>query len=289
MLIAVDVGGTKTLVALIDRHNNIIHEIKFATNASYSVFIGELYSTICELEGVVRRAEGGEISAKTVKQEEIYGCVIALPGQVDRKRGMCRSFGNLDWKNVSIVHDLTKLGLKVPMVVENDANLAGLAEAQEHPNQLSVAYITVSTGIGSGYMYKGRLNPTLLDAEAGQMLVPDPTLEKFVPWEKIASGKFISQHFHQLASNISDPDVWDDVAHRLVPGFSAIIANIRPEVIVVGGGAGQALANFKPKLVELLKESFHPMINIPQIVVAEHPEKAVLYGCYYLGVQTWKL
>lgn len=153
MIITVDVGGTKTLVASFSTEGKKLDSIKFATPTSEDEFFDELNSAISK-----------------VKSSDATCISIAMPGLIDRKKGVVIGFGNLDWKNVAIREKLEKEH-KLPVLIDNDANLAGLAEAceldiDEFP---LVVYITVSTGIGTGIIDRQRIHSEFADSEAGQM------------------------------------------------------------------------------------------------------------------------
>ena len=175
MILAIDVGGTKTLVASFTMDGISTQEIKFPTPKDYPTFIAELANTIANL---------------TTKK--FVRCVIAMPGKVDRTNGVIVAFGNLAWHNVPIVADVQK-HISAPIHVENDANLAGLSEAHLLKDYKKVLYITVSTGIGGVMIVNGKIDPNTQDAEYGQMLLEHEG--KLTRWEKFASGSAIVAHF----------------------------------------------------------------------------------------------
>lgn len=267
MIIAVDVGGTKTLVAGFDTNQQELWSVKFETPHAYEEFLPRL------IEEIKKQNIDGAV-----------GIVVGLPGRLDRKNGIGIAFGNLNWKNIHIVDDIRK-DLDLPVFIENDAKLAALAEAQEHPDNRHILYITISTGIGTGVVTNGRLNPSLINTEGGHILLPHDG--GFISWEKLASGLEITHDFHQRASEITDPAVWEQIAHHLTPGFGANIAIVAPDLVIVGGGVGHYLENFKDTLVSDLRVNFAPVVTLPPIVRAVHPDEAVIYGCYHYGKQVW--
>lgn len=104
---------------------------------------------------------------------------IGAPGPLNAQQGIIIESANLPgWINVPIVKLLEeKSGL--PVTLENDANTAALAEAtlDARKGADSVFYITVSTGIGGGYVLNGQLVLGVQGncGEIGNMIVnPDP-------------------------------------------------------------------------------------------------------------------
>lgn len=269
MYLAIDVGGTKTLVSELKKDGSIVSSVKIKTPSEYPEFLQELEKSVDKL------------SSKSFEK-----ACIAMPGKIDRKNGVALSFGNLPWEHIPIQADLEKI-YHCPVLVENDANLAGLGEAQFVDEKFSkVLYITVSTGIGSAFIVDGRLNPSTIDAEVGQTLVEHRG--KLERWEHFASGSAIVETYGKRASDIKDQQTWYKISHNLASGFLTAIATYTPDVIVVGGGVGTHLDKFKGKLVELLKIYENPLLTIPPIEKAQHPEEAVIYGCYQLIQQSYE-
>ena len=267
MYAAVDVGGTKTLVSVVGVDGAITESQKFKTPKKYNDFIVELAKTVDKLS----------------TDEFTAGC-IALPGKIDRKNGVGISFGNLPWEDVHAQADCERM-FHCPFLVENDANLAGLGEATALGDTYKkVLYVTVSTGIGSALVVDGKLSPSTLDAEAGQILLEhNGQLRR---WEKFASGSAIVEKYGKRASDLEDPQAWYAIAHNLATGLITVIATYTPDVIVIGGGVGTHLEKFKDRLDELLCIYENPLLTVPPIVKAQHPEEAVIHGCYQL-IKQW--
>jgi predicted NBD/HSP70 family sugar kinase len=89
------------------------------------------------------------------------GIVVGVPGLVDSKRGVVALAPNLGWHGLPLADRLqAELGaLQVPVTVDNEANLAALAEytfgvAAGTPDMVS---LTGEVGVGSGIIVSGRL------------------------------------------------------------------------------------------------------------------------------------
>ena len=172
MFAAVDIGGTKTLVAVFDAHGKIVEQVKFPTPKEYDNFKIELAKTVANLS-----------------TKEFLRAVVAVPGRVDRKRGIGISLGNLGWKNVDIQSD-AEIVFHTPVLVENDAKLGGLSEALLVKNKYrEVLYITISTGIGVGLIVDGKIDADLGDGGGRSMILEHKG--KIIPWEEFSSGRAI--------------------------------------------------------------------------------------------------
>ncbi|MGH7196189.1 MAG: ROK family protein [Candidatus Saccharimonadales bacterium] len=259
MITAVDVGGTKTLIAQFDKALQPVNELRFATSADPAEFLQEL----------TRQLE---------QFNSISALSIGVPGVVDDKGTIVRC-GNLPWHNLPLKRLLTE-HYNCPIYIENDANLAGLAEINALPKTPPLGvYITLGTGIGSGIYVQGRLLPALSPSEAGHMIFWHE--DKWQEWEDFASGKAIKQHFNKMAKELHEPQEWQWVAEHLAIGLGAIIPMLQPSVIVFGGGVSTQFEQFQHLLQEQLKRRIPHYISQPELRKAKHPEEAVLYGCYY--------
>lgn len=265
---AVDIGGTKTLVAVFNKDGEIIEQEKFPTPTNYDEFIKEL----------------ADVAVKfATKDFQAIG--LAAPGVIDREHGIVIYFGNLAWKNVHIAHDVEKI-FKAPAVLENDAKLAGLAEAKLLlPKYKRTLYVTISTGIGLALVVDGKIDTSIGDGGGKSMLLEHQGTMK--PWEDFASGSAIVKRYGMRASDIDDPKIWEVISRDFAVGFIDLIAVLSPEIIVIGGGVGSHFAKYEQMLKSDLKKFEAPLLIVPPIVGAKHPEEAVIYGCYQLAKEKY--
>ena len=263
MLLAIDVGATKTLLAVFSAEGEIVSRYKFPTAKKYPVFLKDLDKAVKEnLRGV-----------------RISACCCALPGTIDRKNGTGLHFGNLPWRNVPVKKDLEKLLDITQVWVEHDSSLAGLGEAVlTHNKYKKVLYLTISTGIGDGIIINGKIDTNLADSEAGQMILEhDGKLQK---WEDFASGSALVKRYGKMASEIEDPKIWQAFADDLVPGIDQLVASFQPDVVIIGGGVGAHFEKFGHFLNEKLDSFKNDLVEMPPIIKAKRAEDAVVYGCY---------
>jgi len=269
MYVGVDIGGTKTLIAALT-NDGVIHEsLKFPTPEKYDDFLIELKENVAKF---------------TTK--DFRAGAVAAPGAIDRTKGVFERGGNLKWRNEPVQRDVERI-THCPMLVENDANLAGLSEAMlVKDKHAKVLYITISTGIGTGFIVNQQIDPTMADSEGGQIMLQRG--DKIVKWESFASGKAIYERYHQKASEIEDPAIWQAVVKDWTVGFLDLMAVTEPDVIVLGGGVGHYLEKYHDLLVAELEKYATPLVPVPPIIKAQRPEEAVVYGCYDLARSVYK-
>jgi predicted NBD/HSP70 family sugar kinase len=260
MIAAVDIGGTKTLIAVFD-DDKIIEQIKFPTPKAYEDFQRELADNVAKL------------STKSFSR-----AAVAIPGVLDRTNGRLINLGNLDWENLPVVDDFSKI-LGCPVAIENDAKLAGLAEAKLLQDRFDkVLYVTVSTGIGIALINHGVIDDAVGDTGGHDMYVAFEG--ERTTWEKLASGSSIYARYGKKASDIDDPEIWKVISEKIAVGLIDLIALFQPEVIVIGGGVGTHYQKFEEPLKQALNAYDVPMTTLPEIMQAQNPEEAVVYGCY---------
>ena len=265
MILGIDVGGTKTLVASLNEEAEIVQKERFETPQNYQEFINKLEDTVEKFT------------------TNFSVCIAALPGKVDREHGSVSAFGNLPWESIAFRDDVTKF-ISCPIYIENDSKLAGLSEAQYVKDTYrKVLYLTVSTGIGSVLVVDGKIDKELTDAEVGHMLLEhEGRLQK---WEEFASGKAIVARTGKRASEITDDKEWYIIARNIAIGLVNVIANVTPDCVIIGGGVGSHLEKFQARLEEELQLFADNMLTIPPILKARYPEEAVIYGCYTYATQ----
>jgi glucokinase len=265
MIVAVDTGGTKTLIARFDENGSINKTLKFPTPADQQEYVSLLRSTL----------------EKEFNDHPVEALVIGLPGII--KDGVAIWCENLQWKDFDARKAFTGTLEGVPVYIENDANLAGLAETRViNPLPLSALYVTFSTGIGTGVVTSGQIDPGLRHSEGGHMLIE--YAGKLQEWEDFASGRSIYHAFGHFASEITSPEAWAEIADRISRGFLTIIPLLQPEVVIVGGSIGTYFNRYEETLRKILDEKLPVHITRPRFIQAAHPEQAVVYGCYYYAL-----
>jgi glucokinase len=146
MIGAVDIGGTKIAVGMVDDHGRVLAKTQTPTDPErYSVSVEEVTRMLREMA-----LEAGA---------EISGIGIGSTGPVDPIRG---EFGDVDflpgWRGKNPVNDLARI-FNVRVALENDGDAAALAEAGwgAGRDRKRLIYVTIGTGIGGGMIFDGQL------------------------------------------------------------------------------------------------------------------------------------
>ncbi len=263
MYLGIDIGGTKTRVACLSDDGVIEDVTDFPTDQDFSVFVPNLIEVV-----------------KTSLADRAPATIgVGAPGTISRTEGKIISCGNLAWESADLKTPLVE-AFSVPVVIDNDANVGAIGESAMGAGKDfdSVLYVTLSTGIGTGVTYQNQVPEVLVNCEGGQTLVNHDGELKI--WEQIASGKAFTERNGAPGSDVEDPNVWNDYADLLAPGFYNLCRVIEPNVIIVGGGMGANFAKFEAHLTASFKSYFMPHRKPPAIVMAHDAENAVIYGCY---------
>jgi glucokinase len=270
MYVGIDIGGTKTLVAVLNAHGVITEHAKFPTSKNYEEFLELLSSTLA-----------------TFKTRDFRAGGVGMPVTVfDRKHGRGVSFGNLPWRNVPVQHDIERI-CDCPIVIENDAKLAALSEAMLLKGTYrKVLYVTVSTGIGIGLVVNGVIDTNIGDGGGRAILLDHKG--KITSWEDFASGRAIVERYGKKAMDITDEATWKQISRDLAKGFIELIAIMQPEVIVIGGSVGTYFDRYGDLLAKEIEKYHMPLLTLPKLRKAERPEEAVVYGCYDLAKLTYR-
>ena len=149
--IGIDLGGTNLRVALVSEEGEIVRKLKMPS--SEQVF-----------DSVLKAIE-------EVKQAEVVGIGLGSAGIVDRRRGRVFAAPNLQSiEGSDLVRDIrNRFG--IPVVIENDANVAALGEKTAGAGRGFDHFVllTLGTGIGGGIIHRGKL--LKVSAEFGHMSI----------------------------------------------------------------------------------------------------------------------
>lgn len=267
--IGIDLGGTNVRVGLVDEKGKILDIIQEPTEADK----GHI-NTINKMKQMIERL----IEGKKVK-----GIGIGAPGPLDFKKGIILSPPNLPgWDEIPLVK-IFEEHFKVDVYLNNDANVAGLAEviAGSGVGYESVYYMTVSTGIGGALIINKQLfnGANGYAGEIGNMIV-EPNGYKHNnlnpgSFEGLASGTSIGRRANEgfgieggakqvfiLAEqgNQEAQSVIDETVQYLAMGIANIMHVVNPELFVVGGGVMESKKFIITPLREKVKEYVYPQL-----------------------------
>ena len=253
MYLAVDIGGTKTLIALFTKRGRVIRRKKFRTPQGSNTFIQEL-----------------ENNLKRFAKFKVRSVVVAIPGLVQKNYSV--KFGNRKWDNIDIFTPVKNL-FDCPIWFENDANLAALFESYRLPGK--TVFLTFSTGIGGGVAEKNHILPESNQFEPGHKLYQYNGEVK--EWEDIAAASAIENYYHvDRATDLRKKPVLEDIAKRIYLGLPDVVKEYHPDTIVLGGPMGKIFKLY----VKYLPNDLGVKYRRPK-----RPNESVIYGCYIYAKQ----
>ncbi len=259
--IGVDIGGTNTVVGIVDNDGSLIAKESFKTkpDGDHAVFAKKIYDF----------SVGLAVKAG-IPMSDIAAVGAACPGVI--KDGRVVFSANLKMNDVQF-DEMLKQHFSVPSYVCNDANAAAFAEAVCGCGKgaHSLVVVTIGTGIGGGIVLDGKIYDGVggAAAEIGHItVVPQGrqcacgrkgcfecycSATALVNDTKEAMLDNPDSKMWQVASTISDVDgqtvframklgdkaakkVFDRFCRYFGIGISNIITLLQPEIIVIGGG-----------------------------------------------------
>ena len=305
-----DLGGTKMAVGVVDEGRRILYE---TTGPSTDLTEDQL---VDELEREINAARNARPDAAAVG--------MGLPCTIDRERGVAIVAVNLPITDVPIRDLMAERlgGLRV--FIDNDANVAALAEHRfgVARGARNMVMLTIGTGIGGGLILEGRPYRGTIGAgaELGHVVVDldGPPCQGNCPnrgcIETFASGTALARDGRAaaerapesalgralasgepftgrtvtdaaLAGDVTALDVVTEAGRHLGAAFSSYANIFDPDVIVVGGGV-MALGDLllEPARAELERRALPPM-NRTQVKAAKLGPKAGMIGAAAMAMQ----
>jgi glucokinase len=285
--IGVDLGGTKMLVGVLDGTEVLWESREASTGQSEDELVELLVREVCE-------AREARPDASAVG--------LGIPATIDHHRGVAVAAVNLPIADLPI-RDLVADRVGLPVFVDNDANVAALAESLygAAKGKPYVVMLTVGTGIGGGLILGGEVyrGSTGAGAELGHVVIQadGPPCQGNCPnhgcVEALASGTALGREGKAAAE--SSPDsalgkllaegetvdgtavtkaalagdataiaVFDLIGSRLGIACSSLANIFQPDAIVVGGGVIAAgELLLEPARRELRERALNPMNQTP--------------------------
>ena len=165
-LIGIDVGGMSIKGGVVTQKGEIIFKTAIPTTEKYTAD----YSISEDIRKVIDLViEGAKISIKDVR-----GIGIGQPGSIDSKKGLIRYSNNIALERVPVVDELKKY-YDLPIYINNDANCAALGEVVFGAGKgyKDVIFVTLGTGVGTGFVMDGKLfeGRECAGAEGGHMVI----------------------------------------------------------------------------------------------------------------------
>jgi glucokinase len=309
--IGVDMGGTKLLAGAVGTALEVHHR---AQRALKGLDQKALLDTAVEAVEEVRAGAGDEVAAVG----------FGIPSLIDRRTGTAVIAVNLDLEDIAFA-DIMAERLGLPVFVDNDANLAALAEhragAARDANDAVV--LTIGTGIGGGLILRGELYRGAIGAgaELGHTVIDmdGPPCQGKCPnhgcVEALASGTALEREAALIANERPDSGLGralsagreltgplvTELAHdgdqsaiavialigtRLGVAISSFINIFNPQVVVVGGGVIAAgELLLAPARAEVAARALPPSRDEVRIVAARFGVEAGMIGAAALAFE----
>lgn len=297
-----DLGGTKMLLGVLDSASKVLWESREAST-------GQTEDELLDL--LVREVEEARAASP-----DAAAVGLGIPATIDHEKGVAISAVNLPLDNLPI-RQLAGERTGLPVFVDNDANVAALAEhlygaARGAENAVM---LTIGTGIGGGLILGGEVyrGASGAGAELGHTVIEadGPECQGNCPGrgcvETLASGTALGREGRAAAER--EPDsvlgrmladgheidgkavteaalngdpparaVFGLIGHRLGVALTSFANIFEPEVIVIGGGVIAAGdLLLDPARRELEARALPPMNRTP-VVPAELGSDAGMIG-----------
>jgi glucokinase len=292
-VIGVDVGGTKTLGAVVTSEGTIEERVLHATEVSSQDAL------LAGLDAIVEELRDGR---------EIAALGFGLPSQIDQPTGRALNSVNIPLENFAF-RDRMAERHGLPVAIDNDGNAATIGEwrAGAARGAQNVVMLTLGTGIGGGLILDGRpyRGATGRGAELGHIVVefdgPPCGCGGRGHLEAVAAGPAADRVARELygpsadarelvrrahAGEVAALEALAEIGRRLGAGIASLMNVFEPEVFVVGGGfsaAGDLLLGPAREIVA--RDALAPIRDQAPIVLAELGQHAGVIGAAMAGLE----
>jgi glucokinase len=217
-IVGIDLGGTKVAAASLRGVELGPAAIEVTDHSSQEAVLAQLVS-------VVKRVRGGKLDAVGV----------GVPSVVEFESGQVIASVNVPLAGVPL-RRLLRERLGVPVFVDNDANIAALAEAHDHRLRMvakNLVMLTVGTGMGGGLVLGGRvyrgatggageLGHTIVAADLSSPFRPASDFPQPGSLERVAAGSALDR----LAADAAVGQPQSALGRRRVAGQSVLGADV---------------------------------------------------------------
>lgn len=268
-IVGVDIGGTTTIVGLVDLLGNIVAHEAFDTQRYLeNDFIFKILETINDLKNKLK-----------ISKDKILGMGIGVPGRTNVETGVVVDAPALKWQDYPLVKKFNKY-VSYPVYIDNDVNSIVLGEywQGDAKDKKNIIYIAIGTGIGSGIILNGALyrGSHYSAGEMGYLVTKKDDINKYEPvhqgyghLESVASGSSIgAQLSNLLGKNITAKEAFDlykkedkqaievidNAIENLAIGIANYVSLFDPELIILGGGVSQSFDVFQRNLFNQIEQ-----------------------------------
>ncbi|WP_270460629.1 ROK family protein [Faecalitalea cylindroides] len=266
--VAIDIGGTNTRVALVDETYSIVSRIQFSTNTD------DPDETLDEIVKTIQNFD-----------KPVTGIGMSCPGPLDLLNNKILTPPNLHgkWHNYSVAKELSKKS-GLPVYLENDANLAALAESVigEGKDYHLVQYLTISTGLGAGLVLDKKIfqgaHGFANEVANSCMFHNGPSHGMIFPGgiEAISSGTGIVSRALKAGLDVEHAGQVNDLAKEgneaakkimyeaklYLANFIGIIQGyIDPDIVILGGSVALKIDGFVEEVEAMVKEQVYDVVK----------------------------
>ncbi|HJZ46505.1 MAG TPA: ROK family protein [Roseiflexaceae bacterium] len=277
--IGLDIGGTKLMVAAADESGAMVRRTRESTPLDLNAGLSLLHRMIADV------AAG----------ERIAAIGAAIGGPLDAEHGIVSPLHQPEWREVPL-KALMQQRWGCPFFVDVDTNVAAVGEyASGAVACRRFLYITLSTGMGGGYLVDGKIYRGMGEAhpEIGHQAInfscahPERVrCECGAPdcLEALISGNGIRRIYGKPAEQLDDPE-WAEVAYNLGQGLRNLATIYLPDLIVLGGGVAvgggeRLLLAARQVMAERLR-----LVPIPDLRLSQLGYDTALRGAIALAQQ----
>ena len=212
-----------------------------------------------------------QIVAEFKASDQVVGVAMSTPGAVNKATGIIEGASALPYIHHFEIQDELETRFDLPVVMENDANCAALAEVGSGAAKglKNVLFMVIGTGVGGSVIVNGQVQHGrhLFGGEFGYMMMNDGRI-----LSEVGTAVHMADRYNQEAhTNYSEREVFEladqgdllaqKEAQVLYDNLAQAIYNLQysfdPEAIILGGGVSQAdflVPNIEKALQEILKQ-----------------------------------
>ncbi len=280
-LVGIDIGGTSIKVAFINLFGDIVHSWEIETNKSERGHY---------IPVDIARSIDKKLNELNQTKSKLIGIGIGAPGPVNVQDGSIEVAVNLGWENFPL-QNILEQETSLPVVVDNDANIAAIGEMWKGAGKgaKNLICVTLGTGVGGGIIANGEIvrgvngaggeighitsvpkdgspcncgKKGCLETIASATGIARLALEEIASTNKMSKLRDSYDMYQTITSklvfdiaNEGDEiakEVIDQVAFYLGLALANLANGLNPEKIVIGGGVSKA----GHTLLTPLKEQF---------------------------------
>jgi predicted NBD/HSP70 family sugar kinase len=273
-------------------------------------------SSSADLLAVLRTAARGALAAAGIRRTDVASVAAGTPGLVDWPRGTVMLAPGLPGWKIELARELRR-SFRCPVQVENDANLAALAERRHGlaRDAHTLVFIYWGERVGAGVLIGDRLHRGAANAageigflalDPGTTAAPDQfgrgPFERMVGAEAIAEvGRSAAARHGGVLAELDGTDTRGaeavfaaaaqgdaaaveavhTIARRFARGLAPVLLVLDPDLVVIGAGVSRAGS----VLLAAIEDSVGPLTLVPpRLELSRLGDEAVALGAVELAL-----